>query len=175
MTPSSSRDAGQFACCTQIGGCLGDAFAWLLLGWHFKLVDANSLLLSSPTMSHSQTSQWTRGPWAWARAAIPFLEERVLWFRILPLVKEGETLTWQRYFAKLLFCLRSSRQVLNGALVSICKKHVRQRSVTSGSAMVLRGSVNIRKPCLKFLDVYFSVLKVRRVYHFKGILAPIKI
>lgn len=38
--------------CPQIGGYFLDAFVWLLFGRHFQLVDANTLVTSSPTMCH---------------------------------------------------------------------------------------------------------------------------
>ena len=72
------------------------------------------------------------------------------------------------------FFLKSSGQMLNVALVYICSEHVRQRSGTQGSGMVFRGSVNTWKLCLKFVHVYFSILKACRFYQLEEILAPDK-
>lgn len=175
MTPSSSRNVGQFAFCPQIGGHFLDAFVCLLFGQHLKLVDANLLLILCPTICHQQRAiGGLAGPWVWASILVSFFLKSA-YFDSKFFCWWKRTFPWQGYFAILLLCLKNSEQILDVALVNICNKHLGWRSVTSGSAMVFRGSEHMQTVFKICLCVFSSFEGLSRFYQLKGILAPVKI
>ena len=89
----------------------------------------------SPKMPPAESFCWTHRAKNLSQGGHPCAcmfstEESVLPLDVLPLMKEGKTRAQQEYFARLLFCLKNSGQTFSVALVNICNKHLRQRSLT---------------------------------------------